>query len=151
VAAGDTQVYVKFCELQADGATKVDWTTDDIVVTLHTSSYTPDIDAHDFADDLTNELANGNGYDTGGITIASKTSGYDAANNRWEGGCANLVWNFTASKSPKWAVVWKDTETAGTSPLIGYIDCGTVTTDTTFTIAINAEGLLQLRATAQTA
>jgi hypothetical protein len=151
MAAGDTQVYGKFTELQADGATKVDWTSDDIAVSLHTSAYTPDIDAHDFADDLTNELASGDGYTTGGIVIASKTSAYDADNNRWEGGCANLVWNFTATKAPKWAVVRKDSGSAATSPLIGYIDCGTVSTDTTFTIQINAEGLLQFRATAQTA
>jgi hypothetical protein len=151
VAAGDTRVYGKFVELQADGATKVDWTTDTIKVLLTTSSYTPDYDAHDFLDDITNEIANGDGYTTGGVTLASKSSTFDAANDRWEGDCADLVWNFTATKAPKWAVVYKSTGTAGDSPLIGTIDCGTVSTDTTFTIPVNAEGLLQFRATAQTA
>jgi hypothetical protein len=150
VAAGDSQVYGKFTELQMSGATKVD-DGDDLYVTLHTSSYTPDIDAHDFADDLTNELANGDGYTTGGAALASKTVTYDAANNRTELDCADLVWNFTATKAPKWAVLQKTTGSAATSPLIAYWDLGTVSTDTTFTLQINAEGILQFRATAQTA
>lgn len=34
----------------------VDFDSDTIKVSLHTSTYTPDQDAHDFQDDLTNEV-----------------------------------------------------------------------------------------------
>lgn len=150
MAAGDSQVYGKFTELQMSGATKVD-DGDTLKVLLTTSSYTPAIDTHDYLDDITNELSNGNGYTTGGIALASKTVTYDTANDRTELDCADLVWTFTASFSPKWAILYKDTGVASTSPLICYWDLGTVTTSTTFTLQINAEGILQFRATPQTA
>lgn len=35
---------------------EIDWTADDIKIMLCTSSYTPDQDAHDYKDDITNEV-----------------------------------------------------------------------------------------------
>ncbi len=60
---------------------EIDWLSDTIKVSLHTSSYTPNLDTHDYADDLTNEVANGDGYTTGGATLASKAHTYTAANS----------------------------------------------------------------------
>lgn len=40
---------------------------------LHTSTYTPNRNTHDYQDDLTNEVANGNGYTTGGKAVANPT------------------------------------------------------------------------------
>lgn len=39
--------------------------------TLHTSTYTPDRNVHDFVNDLTNELATGGGYTAGGVSMAA--------------------------------------------------------------------------------
>ena len=151
MAAGDSQVYGKFTELQMSGGTKVD-DGDTLKVLLTTSSYTPDVDTHDFVDDITNELGSGDGYTTGGATLGSKTVTYDSANNRTELDCADVSWTFTAAKSPKWAVLYKDTGTASTSPLIAYWDLGTLSGITgLLTLQVNAEGMLQFRATAQTA
>lgn len=58
---------------------------------LVTDSYTPDYDAHDFRNDITNEIANGNGYTTGGklttnTSITVSTNGtviYDANDVSW--------------------------------------------------------------------
>lgn len=52
---------------------EVDWDTHDLRVTLHSASYTPDLDVHDYVNDLTNELATGGGYTSGGLAVASKT------------------------------------------------------------------------------
>lgn len=51
---------------------EVDWDTHDLRVTLHSSAYAPDLDAHDYVADLTNELATGGGYTSGGLAVAAK-------------------------------------------------------------------------------
>lgn len=57
---------------------------------LVNDSYTPAYDTHDFYNDITNEIANGGGYTTGGetltsteLTISSGTLVYDAADVSW--------------------------------------------------------------------
>lgn len=51
---------------------EADWDTDDLRITLHSASYTPDLDAHDYVNDLTNELGTSGGYTAGGLAVASK-------------------------------------------------------------------------------
>jgi len=58
---------------------EVDYDSDSIALTLHTSSYTPALDADDYVNDLTNELAASGGYSTGGVTLGSKTVTYTAS------------------------------------------------------------------------
>lgn len=61
--------------LQAPGKIlggEVDWDSDDLRLTAHTSAYTP-ADTHDYVDDLTNELATGGGYTSGGLAVASES------------------------------------------------------------------------------
>lgn len=65
---------------------EIDFAADTLKMQLHTSSYTPDLLAHDYHDDLTNEVANGNGYTTGGATLANAS--------------ITLV---TAANAPAWA------------------------------------------------
>ena len=50
---------------------EIDFNSDTIKFQLHTSAYTPDRNAHDYQNDLSNEVANGNGYITGGVTLTS--------------------------------------------------------------------------------
>lgn len=63
----------------AGGAPNFDFLSDTIKIALLTSSYTPNLDTHDFFDDITNEVANGNGYTTGGATLGTKAASYVAA------------------------------------------------------------------------
>jgi hypothetical protein len=58
---------------------EIDFDTDEIKVMLTETGYTPNLNTHDYKDDVTNELANGNGYTTGGVTLAGKTITYTAA------------------------------------------------------------------------
>jgi hypothetical protein len=51
------------------GKSDIDLPGDTFKLLLVTSSYTPNKDTHSRRDDITNEVANGNGYTTGGITV----------------------------------------------------------------------------------
>lgn len=59
---------------------EIDWDSDTIKVQLHTSTYTPS-DAHDYQNDLTNEVSTANGYTAGGVTLGTKTRTYTVANS----------------------------------------------------------------------
>jgi hypothetical protein len=134
-------------QYSATAARRVDWVTDTIKCTLHTATYAPNQDTHTFASDLTNELATGGGYTAGGVTLASKTTAYDSATNQTRLDAADVSW-AGMSNTFRYAVVWKDTGTAATSPLIGYVDLGATTiTGTTFTIQWDPTGVVILTAT----
>lgn len=134
-------IYNKLREVFGDGT--LDWVADTIKVML-VIAHTPDIDAMDFIDDISDEIT-GTGYTAGGATLASKAANRDDANDRTELDAADLTWasaTFTASG----AVIYKDTGTPGTSPVLAYIDFGAskapVAAD--FIITWNAEGIIQI-------
>lgn len=52
---------------------EIDVDSDDLRMTLHTAAYTPDLDVHDYVNDLTNELPTGGGYTSGGLAVAAKS------------------------------------------------------------------------------
>lgn len=60
---------------------EVDLDSDSLVWTLHTSSMTPDPDAHVYVSDLSNELSTAGGYTSGGLAAGSVTRAYTAANS----------------------------------------------------------------------
>jgi len=126
-------------------ARRVDWTTDTIKVSLHTVTWTPNQDTNDFWDDATNEIAAGSGYTAGGVTLGTKSLTYDTATNTVRLDAADAVWTFSASKTMRYAAVYKDTGTPSTSPLMGYVDFGADESSSgTFTIQWDAtDGVLR--------
>lgn len=105
-------------------ARRVDWVTDTIKVTLHTSATVPDQDAHDFYDDLSaTEIAATGTYATGGATLATKSVGYIAATNRAVLIAADVTWTGITATF-RYGIIRKDTGAAATSPLLGYVDLG---------------------------
>lgn len=105
-------------------ARRVDWVTDTIKVALVTNAYTPAQDTHDFWDDVSaNEVATGSGYTTGGNTLGTKSVGYIAGSNRTALIAADTVWT-ALTKAFQYAVCYKDTGSAATSPVLGYSDLG---------------------------
>lgn len=120
-----------------------------VKLALVTSSYTPDRDTHDFWNDASaSELASGNGYTTGGVTLSSVLWGYDATSNKVTLDFADPSWTFTASKTWRYGVVYIDTGTASTSTLIGLLDWGADNTvNTAYTLTIDTLGLLYLDTT----
>lgn len=100
---------------------EVDYLADDITVTLHSSSFTPDQDAMDYQDDLTNQLSTANGYTSGGAVLASKTNDYTSGTNTVAFKAADLVWTASGTLTARTAVVADTTPgSAGTNPLLTY-------------------------------
>lgn len=66
---------------------EVDFNSDAIKLALVTSAYTFDHDAHDYFNDITNEVV-GTGYTAGGAAVATPTLTYVAANS-WASARAN--------------------------------------------------------------
>lgn len=128
-------------------ATGTIWTTDTIKVSLHTSTYTPSQTTHEFFSSTTNELATANGYTAGGATLGTKSvvttglvTALRAANTVWTAGSGQTI-------TARYAVIRKDTGTASTSPLLGYVDFGadTSATNGNFTITWDStDGVLKL-------
>lgn len=114
-------------------------------VALVTSSYSPNIDSHDYYDDITNEVANGNGYTTGGITLSSTTVILDTTDDEAAFDAADITWS-SSTITARGAVLYKNTGTGSTSPLIAYFDFSSdqSSSNGNFTIAWNSEGILNL-------
>jgi len=124
----------------------VDFDTDTIKVSLHTSTYVPAQDTHDYWDDATNEVT-GTGYTAGGATLAGASITYTAATNILKLDGTDVTWT-SATITARYAVIYGSTGTAATSPLIGYVDFGADVTSTAgdFKITWHADGILKITA-----
>jgi hypothetical protein len=124
---------------------EIDWVADAIKCGLATSSYQPDQDAHDYWDDVTNEVS-GTGYTAGGATLANATSTYTAGTNIWAADADNAAWT-SSTITARYAIVYDSTPgSAATNPLICYQNAGedVSTTAGTFTVAWAAAGIVQV-------
>lgn len=127
--------------------TAINLKTDTVKLSLHSSSYTPDIDADHFFSDVDNEVSSSGSYTAGaagGYTLTTSLSTDDTDD---EGVFdATDVSITSATITARYAIIRKDTGTASTSPLVLYIDFGSDQTSTggTFAITFAAEGILNL-------
>ena len=93
---------------------------------------------------LNGEVANGNGYLTGGKNMASKTWA-SVATDKYRFGAANLIWTASGGtiSNIQYAVLYKDS-----GKLIAYSQLTTTAfnsaTDNTITIAPSANGIFEL-------
>jgi len=87
---------------------------------LHTSAYTPNTDpaGDDFFNDATNELSGG-GYAQ--QTLGTKSIGFDSATNHVNLIAANTTFS-SLTATFRYIVVYKDTGSTATSPLLGVVD-----------------------------
>lgn len=122
----------------------VDWDTDTFKLSLHTSTYTPNLDTHDFFDDATNELSTASGYTSGGVTLASVAVTYDSASDQVRFDCADPSWTFTGSVTWRYGVVRKSRGGAASADeLLALLNWGTdQTVSTAYTLTIDPVGLL---------
>ncbi len=80
------------------------------------------------------------------ITLGSKTSTYDGTNNVIVLDAADVTWS-SSTITARYAVVYDDTPaTAGTKPLIGYVDFGSdqSSTNGNFTITWDSTGIVRI-------
>lgn len=136
-------IYNSFKQKIMDGS--IDLDTDTIRVALVTSSYTPDQDSHEDYADITNEVANGNGYTTEGEQIGGAAVTKDNTDNEGVFDGNDVTW-AASTITARGAIVYKDSGTAGTSWFICYLDFGSDQSSSSgdFTIQWNAEGILNL-------
>lgn len=130
--------------------TPFDLETATVKLALATSSYTPNRDTHDFWDDVSaNELANGNGYSTGGATLSNVLWSYDSASDQVRLDFDDVSWTFTAGKTWLYGIVYADTAGASsTDPVIALLTWDTSqTVSTAYTLTIDPAGLLYLDTT----
>jgi len=122
----------------------IDLDTDTIKVMLTTSSYVPDQDAHEFKSSVTNEVV-GTNYTAGGQALANKSVTQDNTDNEGVFDADDVTW-ANSTITARYAVIYKDTGNAATSPIIAIIDFVTdkVSSAGNFTISWNAEGILNL-------
>lgn len=135
MATGTGKIYTK--ALVSAFNAEIDFDTDTIKVALCSAIGTQD--ASDYFDDVT-EISAGSGYLAGGETLASKTVTPGTAAVVFD--AADTVWTAASgSIAAAYAVIYKSTGTASTSPLISWVDFGGIQTATdtnTFTIAWDA-------------
>lgn len=135
-------IYNDFKESLLNGS--INLSSDTIKIALVTSSYTPDQDAHDNFDDVTNEVT-GTNYTAGGNTLTVTVS-QDNTNNRGVFDANDTSWTSASIANIRGAVIYKSTGTASTSKLICYIDFGQDQNviNGTFQITFNASGIIYI-------
>ncbi|PSR64013.1 MULTISPECIES: hypothetical protein [Nocardia] len=117
--------------------------------TLHTASYALDPDNHRYQSSLTNEIPNGNGYTTGGLTVANKVLAYDAATDTAWVDCDDPVWDPSTLSNVRYCVISDvNSGSVATNPLILYVDfeANKSSDNAPFKVTINTAGILRLQA-----
>lgn len=114
------------------GTDDIEWTTDTIKVALVTATYSPNQDTDNYAN-LAGFSANKVGTDQ---TLGTKTLTYDAASNTVRFKAADPSWSALTGTF-RYAVIYKDTGSAATSPLIGLVDFGADNSITAGTFTLN--------------
>lgn len=120
----------------------IDIDTDTFKIMLTTSAYTPDIDTHDFRNDVTNEVS-GTGYTAGGVTLSGVSVTYDAASNQIRISWTDPTWSGSTITA-RTAVIYKSRGGASSADeLLAYCTEASDITSTagTFTVDLPAPTL----------
>ncbi len=128
----------------------IDWDTDTFKLMLVTDANAPDLDVDDFRDDrTTGEVANGAGYTTGGVTLASVAVTYDSASDQVRFDCADPSWTFTAGTTWRYGDIYKSRGGASSADelLANLTWDSNQTISTAYTLTIDSAGLLYVDCT----
>lgn len=120
-------IFLSALEYEARGG--IDYDTDTFYVMLATSGYSPDYDAHDFRNDITNEVS-GAGYTAGGQACTVTVGAKDVVNNRVDIAVGGAVWG-AATITARYAIVYKRRGGASSADeLVMCVDFGSDVTST---------------------
>ncbi|AXQ69715.1 hypothetical protein HOU03_gp133 [Caulobacter phage CcrSC] len=120
----------------------INFNSDTFKVMLVTSAYTPNKDTHTRKNQVTNEVT-GTGYTAGGQASAV-TITPDTTNDREDLSFATVTWT-SATITARAAVIYKDTGTASTSPLVAYVDFGSDVSSTNANFAVSFSSPLRFQ------
>ena len=117
---------------------------------LLTSTFTPNDATNQVYADLTNELATGNGYTSGGIALTGVTLNQTSGTVKFTSSAA--VWTASGTGIPAWRygyVYYLGTLNSLVNPLVGHFlgdstpaDIPLTTSGNTLTVTPNASGIL---------
>lgn len=103
---------------------QIDFDTDTFYAMLVLDDYVPDVDAHDFRNDVTNEVVTGSGYTAGGAAT-TVTVTQENANNRAVISFAAVTWAAATISDARAAVIYKRRGGASSADeLVAYVDFG---------------------------
>lgn len=122
--------------VRANAVGAIDFDTDTFYSMLVTSTYTPDKDAHDFRNDVTNEVT-GTGYTAGGMAVTVTVAAVDTANDRVVLTFASHAWT-SSTITARGEVIYKSRGGASSADeLVLYNDFGSniASTSGTFNVA----------------
>lgn len=128
----------------------VDFLSDTLNASLHTSTYAPNLDTHEVFSDVTNEVT-GTNYTAGGVTLGSKTITYTPAASwatTWLANTAYAVGDIVrkvSSNGHLYRCIVAGTSHATTEPTFPTVS-GQIVTDNTVTWAEIGRGITQLDA-----
>ena len=137
-------VYNAFKSKVLQGTYKLDNMS--LCMLLVTDTYSVDIDAHDFRDDITGEVAATTGYVAGGKALSTPAVSQDDTDNEGVLDAADMLWGSSCITA-RGAVIYGSTGTDTTDPLVCYIDFGADYVSASpgyFQVVWNAEGILNL-------
>ena len=95
--------------------------TDTFKCSLHSATYVPNGDTHEYWSSATNEVS-GPGYTAGGVALTSVAATWSAGDQALKLTCANPTWVNATLTGVRIAVFYKVGGSAATSPLLAYID-----------------------------
>lgn len=120
-------------------------------IALLASGYTPDPTTMEVLADVTNELANGDGYTTGGGSLADVLVTRSGGTIKFD--ATDYVWTASGAGIPAWRtalVYYLGSLNSLTNPIVGYFfgvsggasDVPLTTAGNTLTVQFNASGIL---------
>lgn len=137
-------IYNSFFKDLADN--NVDLDADTFFLMLVTATYTPDRDAHNRRDDVTNEVT-GTGYTAGGAEVANAATTQDNTNDLAKFDGDDVTW-AASTITARGAVLYKSRGGASSADeLVKYFDFGSdkSSSNGAFTVAFDAAGILQVK------
>ncbi|MGH3095112.1 MAG: hypothetical protein ACRDMV_03830 [Streptosporangiales bacterium] len=117
----------------------VDFDDGNVKVALVDSTYTPDDNGNEYFSEISGEIT-GDGYTAGGQALGNPTMSYSGGVTTLDGD--DTTWS-DSTITARTAVVYYDSGTASTSPLLIYqqSDADVSSTSGEFTVAWNASGI----------
>lgn len=125
-------VYNKYLLALANGTAVPNLSSATLRLALLTSSYTPNLDTHEFYSDLTNELPTAHGYTAEGPALASQSVSLNTLSDFVYLDGDDIVVSFSGFTSNfRYGALVVDTGTPSTSRLLFLIDFGANQSPTT--------------------
>lgn len=120
-----------------------------VKIAIVTSSYTPDRAAHDFWNDASTYEVSGANYTAGGNTLGNKTVTVNSNTVKFDSDDpATWAQSGSGFNNGRYAIMYKDTGTPSSSPLMAYYDLGSNkgNVDGDLTFQLDAAGIFTLAA-----